>query len=529
MKALHLSMKGLALSASVALLSLALLGCGGGEELKTMDNQPSDTQSTTQAAESSAKNAQAAKKEASQALSPDPVGAGAGDIFSINLPVGSTFDENMSCYKTPDGAVSIWTSDASSFEKEDNFKDAMALLSGSPKKIDKGPYILYLIEEPGAIYGPTTHYFVDFKGQYKDLYGCKIYISSNNGKIEDTQTDLLENAVLSVRKKGDPLPEGVGPIAEKEDPFASFKLSFSPEQSAAMSNFMNGGRYVSDGERYYGLAFGADTNAELASFKLKSENGGLKPEEAKILTKTDFYTLHLSGDLLYYIQFEGGLYSLPKTGGEPQLLQAEAGDYLQIVGDHLYFADKNYHYCRTDMQGQNLEKVIDKEIYCPYFLSEDWLLYQDDADGERLHLRHLPSGADKAITREKADMPVIWGNQLFCIMKTPEGNRLAKIDLSKYNKDAKADELPFPVEMADKPISSNLAISYDGYLFTGTSMGRQTDLWKDLTAKDETAVESFVYAGKNVDIRFLQPGETVERIDLLDKTSGAITAMPGID
>ena len=106
-------------------------------------------------------------------------------------------------------------------------------------------------------------------------------------------------------------------------------------------------------------------------------------DEAKILDEngTALY-LCMDGDYLYYLRDWAAVCRVKTDGGDVEVLYDGMCDYLQIHDGRLYFTDADYHFVSTDMEGNDLQTVVDKEIYYPYFISGDWIVFQDDADDE---------------------------------------------------------------------------------------------------------------------------------------------------
>lgn len=44
------------------------------------------------------------------------------------------------------------------------------------------------------------------------------------------------------------------------------------------------------------------------------------------------------------------------------------------------------------LDGKNKETVLDKGVFYPYQVSSKFLIYQDDADGETLHVYNMEDG-----------------------------------------------------------------------------------------------------------------------------------------
>jgi len=86
----------------------------------------------------------------------------------------------------------------------------------------------------------------------------------------------------------------------------------------------------------------------------------------------------------------------------------------------------------AELDGSNSVPMLDKEVYFPYFVNDQWFIYQDDADNESLHIRHALSGEDIALCHVPGYSPVIYGTDLYFVAFSNGENSLAKIDM-KYD------------------------------------------------------------------------------------------------
>ena len=215
-------------------------------------------------------------------------------------------------------------------------------------------------------------------------------------------------------------------------PLATLDVNFTSAQTTAMSTFMAGGRYAISEDTVYGLAHSKKGAQRLVGFDLVREGDFVKAANGKTLDK-DIIPNHivLHGDDLYYIRNYSGIFKISKSGGTPACIIDDASEYLQIIGDKLYYCDGNYIFRKADLDGSNIETVLDKEIYYAYLLDEDWLIYQDDSDHESLHLRYLPTGTDTALTNAPSYNPILVGSTVYFILEENGVPTLAKIDLNK--------------------------------------------------------------------------------------------------
>lgn len=466
--------------------------------------------------------------------------------FVVDLPPGFVYDENWSCYVSsanPD--LKIWPGDGSLFETKENFADAMAQIpgGGEAEEYDLSGYKLYLIEEPESFYGKATHFFADFGGRYADYYGGKIYVTHSTD-ISLTKTPDMFEMMKTFRKAGDPVlwdpnePAETSTATEEGEPKSAledFRPDYKPEDTAAMSNFMANGQYAVSGERMYGLGFDSDGNANFVLFDLKEEGDFLTPENPKIIEqRKEVYYVTPHGEEIYYLLADEGVYKVSADGENPEKVIPEAFDYFQIVGDRAFFCNDSYRFCSSNLDGTDVQVLVDKEVYYTYMIDRDWLIYQDDADGESLHLRHLPSDTDVKLSDGVSENPILAGSSLY-FTKGGEGDKhLARIDLEEFEiqyDEAKKDfDYRFNEEVSDKKSPANFAISCSGMIYNGGETGYALEDWEklELSDKAEKTIYKFLSPGSEVYWIYNDKNE-VESIYLLSAASGGAKTLPRFD
>ncbi len=251
-------------------------------------------------------------------------------------------------------------------------------------------------------------------------------------------------------------------------------LHFSEHETQSMSNFMLHGRYWLDGNTLYGMAF--DKNSPLPNLvRCEISFSGPLPEvgvrevpdrhvNAVFLTPVENW--------LYYIRCDRtsdktSLARLDLNTLEPEVLISDRSElsYLHFHGERLYFTGENHYFYSSDLNGNDLQPVLEKEVYYPYFLDEDHLLYQDSADGESFHLFRCSDSIDLKITDTPSFQPIASGNTLYFLSTEGGTLHLSCMDLGSPSPDA---DLPFPIETSSLSFSEAFSIAngkiygYDG-------------------------------------------------------------------
>ena len=300
---------------------------------------------------------------------------------------------------------------------------------------------------------------------------------------------------------------------------ANFHPDFDLDQAQAMCNAtLNGMMLVDDGVCYGRMYVKGTDYWQFVKMDLIPD-----PDNDNYITSGEWTILdddvvpnfvNKKDDTLYYIaedwtQGDDPVYSLCSVSVDGQNLTklADGTGGLTVRGDRLYFTDAEYRYVSTDLNGGDMQVIIDKAVYYPYFLDEDWIVYQDDADNESLHLYCVSAGVDVKINDEAGYCPFLYGSCLyFCTgAAEPEGAyNICRVDLTDWSpviKDNK--EIPaFNIEKSDKLCGGEIHISADGYLkgmnnANGTSM----DAWKNFTDTGyEKKEETYLYVSKTLDL-----------------------------
>lgn len=301
---------------------------------------------------------------------------------------------------------------------------------------------------------------------------------TEDGKIELTQQDGSKLVLVHQEKVAEVL---------LVNPWRTYEANFSSEQTCEMSNFMMCGRYLIEDDVLYGLSHSEDLNGGLAATPIYMKGDFPEFEETVILDGRGAASyLNKSGDVLYYIMNYEEICRINVDGSGLEVLYEGACDYLQVHNDRIYFTDENYHYMSMDMNGKDLKTVVDREIYYPYFIGSDWMVFQDDADSESLHLYNAVYGEEMKLTDSVSHAPVMNGKYLYFVDGSDSGNYLSRIDMSNLD------------NLTPEKSENNLAISdfmISGktiYLANNTSM--ELERWKEAAISDtvEKVMEVYV-------------------------------------
>ncbi|MBR6799122.1 MAG: DUF5050 domain-containing protein, partial [Firmicutes bacterium] len=189
-------------------------------------------------------------------------------------------------------------------------------------------------------------------------------------------------------------------------------LQLTDEEVIEMSSFMAWGESIVVDDMLYG-SFGGNTweDGSFSAAKVKKDGVGdravmAKGVRASTLTEHDGYIYGALGNA-EIIKVEAG-------DSEYETVYKGACDYVQVYGDRIYFTDENYTLCSVDMKGKDKKTEIDKkDMYYVYVLPNGMVIYQDDPDGESIHMYDLKAAKDYKLTNVVSHGPVICGDHLY--------------------------------------------------------------------------------------------------------------------
>ena len=333
---------------------------------------------------------------------------------------------------------------------------------------------------------------VVFEGYLKGTYTLKgdaLEMDFDGEAVKGTCKD--DTLVLDMKegsftlKRQDKMPEMLA-----NNPWVTYKPGFDAEQTAAMSNFMAYGYYLVDDGVLYGLSHSQSLEGSLAAMPFHMKGDFPEFEEATILDANGRANyLCKEGDTLYYVLNFEKICKVNTDGTGAAVLYEGACDYLQIHEGRLYFADENYHFVSTDMNGGDLKTVVDKEIYYPYFICSDWMVFQDDADDESLHLYNTTHGTELNITYVPSYNPILDGHYLYYTDTTEDGYYLCRVDMS--------DPDTFLFDGSDLPLrEAGFMIDGDCFYTTNSISVEKAD-WKKLTDTGDKIEEGEMYVSED--------------------------------
>ncbi|MDO5444317.1 MAG: DUF5050 domain-containing protein [Eubacteriales bacterium] len=203
----------------------------------------------------------------------------------------------------------------------------------------------------------------------------------------------------------------------------SSEVYFTASDTRAMSNYMLGSMFVHSGKMLYGSKHTENGDPYFCRMKFTAGSKGMYVRETEMIESgVDVRYLTLYGDDLFYIRndLETGASSVVRysvsddSAGSLKVLYNGTCDYLFLRSGRLYFTDGDNHLISMNTDGEEMKQILaDKEVFFPYLISDDILLFQDDADGETLHLRQLSTGREIRISNVRSYEYILSGTDLF--------------------------------------------------------------------------------------------------------------------
>jgi len=191
-------------------------------------------------------------------------------------------------------------------------------------------------------------------------------------------------------------------------------LQLTDEETAAMSTHIVAGESVVVDDMLYG-SFGGSSYDE-GTFSVGKISSGKSPDvkDRTVIADSRASSLKEHDGYVYGVLNWEKIVKVKVGETKAETIYEGACDYLQIADGKIYFVDKDYRLCSMDLDGKNVETVIDKkDMYYTYVFSNGMVLYQDDPDNESLHVYDLNTGNDYKLNDEVSYNPIICGNYLY--------------------------------------------------------------------------------------------------------------------
>ena len=275
------------------------------------------------------------------------------------------------------------------------------------------------------------------------------------------------------------------------------ELSFTPEETREMSNFMNKNRYVTVGGVLYGQGwdgklFRAEPVVSGKTVTLKNTRVLMKDAEAVSFT---YHEGKVYCCLQATYKNQESVISFDCETDEVAVIYTGKTDYLQGCEDGLYFVDEDGFYCRMDYTGENKTVILERAVFHPYRFREEWLIFQDDSDGERLHLRNLNTGEEMTLTDRRGFRSILCGDTLYYCSAVKGKNvyTLSRVNLKTLEN-----------EHSGYRIGSSFFVDGEEIWFaddTHMSLEEAWEMQRDVEDYDSTGL-SYLYSNGEIYVRY---------------------------
>ena len=259
-------------------------------------------------------------------------------------------------------------------------------------------------------------------------------------------------------------------------------VTLDDDEVYAMSNAMMGGSCIETDGILYG-DYGGEKWGQGSFTAARIKDGNL--EDHTILAK-DAKVSNLSvydGDIYGIFDFNK---IIKVEGGKTEVTTLYEGicDYMQVTENGIYFTDENNQYCKVDLKGQNKEIVMQKKVFYPYQVSSKFLIYQDDADGETLHVYNMENGNDTKISDVLSYEPMLCGDYLYFYTPASEADMVYMCRVNMYS--GKLEKAEKETLMYDYYVTpDNFSIAMGGFVTA------EFDEWDKFAEKNSAGFEFY--------------------------------------
>lgn len=279
-----------------------------------------------------------------------------------------------------------------------------------------------------------------------------------------------------------------------------FCPDYTDDQTLSLAHFIAYGEYIKIGDTFYGkLAQDSTRRMTLCSFTLSMDSNNVWPEISNVSVLVEdcvaMFLTEVNG-MLYFVNYDMANnedYSICRInpdGSGFEVLIEDASDFMQIVGDRIYYCNDDYSYCSAKLDGSDAKVVINHEMYYPYQVQPGLLFFQDDADHESLHMMDLETGADMRVATGRIYDYGILGNYLYFTRVDEETDiqtdgcvcRMYRMDLTmpypEYTEDGEI-LFAYRYEVSDLNIGDSLTV-YPDMIHTNNYGMAEPEKWNTI-------------------------------------------------
>lgn len=239
----------------------------------------------------------------------------------------------------------------------------------------------------------------DSDGMTAKLDGDRLVVTFTESYTSDDKEQIMEmNFIMKYLGKKSRLVEG-------------WDVTLDDDEVYDMSNAMVGGAFVEADGMLYG-DYGGKESGKGAFTAAKIKDGNLE-DKTIVVKNAKVSCLSVYDGDVYGILDNEKIVKIEAGKTKAKTLYEGTCDYTQVTKDGICFTDENNQYCKIDLKGKNKETVLEKEVYYTYQVSSEFLIYQDDADGETLHVYNMKNGTDTRISDTVSYEPMLCGDYLY--------------------------------------------------------------------------------------------------------------------
>lgn len=255
-----------------------------------------------------------------------------------------------------------------------------------------------------------------------------------------------------------------------------------------------------------GWLYGAVPNPTNGHFYFAKRR--LEDSEWKKLNGCYIYDFDFRNEFIYAVLAEKGnktpIYRMNLSGNNTRKLVDGNTDILQVKGNKLYFClyDNNNipYFTSCDLDGSNVQRVLNKEVYYPYTPDGNLMFYQDDKDQEMIHKYNISTGEDVRVSSPYAYVPIYDGKHTLYYVRGQVSINTGKYfgDLVKRNLDTGEE-----IVLYSGAYTGNLLLAED-YLYFSNMNDEQRLYAVDINGEnmkliaDDSYTTRYIYTGNKL-------------------------------
>ncbi|MDO4393073.1 MAG: DUF5050 domain-containing protein [Bacillota bacterium] len=252
----------------------------------------------------------------------------------------------------------------------------------------------------------------------------------NEYKLSYPESDKKDAADMTAKLDGEKLIITVEETYKSDDKDQSMVMEFTMKYTGKKSKLIEGWNVVLNDEEVYAMSnamiegsfveadgmlygdYGGDEWGKGAFMVAKIKGDKLK-DKTIIAKDTKVSNLSVYDGNVYGILDSEKIIKVEVGKTKTETIYKGTCNNMQVTKKGIYFTDEKERYCKVDLEGKNKETVLNKKVAYPYQISSKFMVYQDGADGETLHMYNMKENSDKKISNMVSYQPMLYGDYMY--------------------------------------------------------------------------------------------------------------------